>query len=210
MNTCVVARCLKPHLARGYCSMHYTRWLATGDPHVKGNAKASGDWPACEVPGCGRRARAQRGGMCFRHYQRQRNTGTVEPTRHFISNADTELLVGDCEVCGPGVPLLARGDGSVRCKTSRQAQRLRSNYGVSADVFDALVERQNGVCAICGRQPPERHGQRRLFLDHDHVTGAVRSALCGNCNIALGMIRDSPELAEKLAAYLREHGATGY
>jgi hypothetical protein len=192
--------------------MHYARWQTYGDPLITNGApvKAADGWPSCDVSGCDRRSRAQKGGMCFRHYQRLRNTGTTEPGRHFISEVDSTGRLGDCEICGPKVPVSPRSDGTVRCQASRQEQRLKYHYGVTAQVFDDLVERQGGVCAICGRVPPERHGARRLFLDHDHVTGAVRAALCGSCNIALGMIRDSPELAEKLAEYLRQHGATGY
>lgn len=143
--------------------------------------------------------------MCFRHYQRLRNTGSVTPVRHFVTNVHEELGIADCEICGPNVPVVLRSNGSARCRASRQEQRLKYNYGVPAVTFDALVVEQQGRCAICGQEPRERHGQRRLFLDHNHRTGAVRSALCGNCNIALGMIHDSPELAEKLAAYLRCH-----
>lgn len=147
--------------------------------------------------------------MCFRHYQRLRNTGSVEPTKHYLENIDRERLTGDCEICGPNTPLLARKDAPI-CKAGKQAQRLKYNYGVEVSVFDDLVASQGGRCAICDQEPPLRHGERRLFLDHDHVTGVIRSALCGSCNIALGMIRDSPQLADKLGAYLRAHGATGY
>lgn len=30
MNTCNAPDCVRPHLARGYCSKHYQRWQATG------------------------------------------------------------------------------------------------------------------------------------------------------------------------------------
>ena len=191
--------------------MHYSRWQTYGDPLIGSGpiAIADDDWPACDVPSCDRRARAQRGGMCFRHYQRLRNTGSVEPIRHFVDNIDHDVLLGDCEICGPGIPVVRRHDGSVRCKASRRAQRLKNAYGVTVVEFDAIVEQQGGVCAICQRLPMERHGQRRLFLDHDHATGAIRSVLCGSCNIALGMIRDDPALADRLAAYLRSHQAAG-
>lgn len=192
--------------------MHYTRWQTYGDPMIRTGPVPMGDesWPACDVAGCERRSRAQRGGMCFRHYQRQRNTGGTTPLKHYLYNADRDLLVADCEICGPRVPVLTRGNGELRCRASKQAQRLKYLYGVEIEIYDRIVEEQGGLCAICLREPLERHGQKRLFLDHDHVTGAVRGCLCGSCNIALGMIRDNAELAEKLAGYLRAHGATGY
>ena len=29
-------------------------------------------------------------------------------------------------------------------------------------------------------------GQRRIHLDHDHVTGKIRGVLCRDCNCAIG------------------------
>jgi len=74
--------------------------------------------------------------------------------------------------------------------------------------YEALVATQENLCAACGK--PEwtrsRNGRvRRLCLDHDHKTGNVRGLLCNPCNSALGYVDDSPELLEKLAAYLRQH-----
>ena len=56
-------------------------------------------------------------------------------------------------------------------------------------------------CAICHKvfeKFREKHG------DHSHLTGKGRGVLCGNCNHALGMLKDNPELCEAAAAYLRE------
>jgi hypothetical protein len=44
-----------------------------------------------------------------------------------------------------------------------------------------------------------------LHVDHDHSTGRLRALICGNCNRALGMIRDHAPTADALAAYLRKH-----
>jgi hypothetical protein len=53
-------------------------------------------------------------------------------------------------------------------------------------------------CEVCG----QRRGEQELHLDHDHVTGSFRGWLCRNCNIALGVVRDSPSILRKLASYL--------
>jgi recombination endonuclease VII len=49
------------------------------------------------------------------------------------------------------------------------------------DEYDAMLAAQGGVCAICGNAPKTR----RLHVDHDHRTGAVRGLLCYRCNRAL-------------------------
>ena len=51
---------------------------------------------------------------------------------------------------------------------------------MTMEMYEALKESQGGACAMCGVVPG------RLFVDHDHKTGAVRGMLCPGCNGALG------------------------
>jgi Recombination endonuclease VII len=48
----------------------------------------------------------------------------------------------------------------------------------------ALIELQDGRCAICGRQDVG------LFADHSYRTGQTRGLLCCQQNTALGVFRD--------------------
>ena len=43
-------------------------------------------------------------------------------------------------------------------------QYLKREYGISLDEYREMVDRQNGVCAICG-------SGGKLHVDHDHKTG---------------------------------------
>src|SRR5688572_1964204 len=52
-------------------------------------------------------------------------------------------------------------------------------FGLTAEDFWAMLERQNGKCAICNGDP---NGQGRLHIDHDHETNRVRGLLCSRCN----------------------------
>lgn len=81
-----------------------------------------------------------------------------------------------------------------------RAAWLRRRYGITIEEYDALLEAQGGVCAACGGV--DQNG-RRLAVDHDHATGAVRGLLCDFCNRAVGLVRDDAALAEQLASYLR-------
>ncbi len=72
-------------------------------------------------------------------------------------------------------------------------------YGLDASAYDAMLERQRSVCAICGGV---QSSGRNLAVDHDHGTGAVRGLLCGNCNNGLGRFKDSGPLLVKAAEYL--------
>lgn len=63
---------------------------------------------------------------------------------------------------------------------------------------------QQGKCAICGGDP--KFPNRRLCVDHDHATGHFRGLLCGHCNTAIGLMKDSPEIMRKAIAYLENNG----
>lgn len=74
-------------------------------------------------------------------------------------------------------------------------------YGISLADYRGLLSAQRGVCAICG-QPDPTPG-RRLAVDHDHQSGAVRGLLCGKCNKGIGLLGDSEEGLLKALAYVR-------
>ena len=76
-------------------------------------------------------------------------------------------------------------------------KRYREVYRISVADYDAMRQRQNGVCAIC-----KRSGQA-LCVDHCHACGKVRGLLCGKCNSVLGFCDDSPAHLLMAAAYLR-------
>jgi|RhiMetdeSRZDD1v2_1073273.scaffolds.fasta_scaffold435934_2 hypothetical protein len=75
--------------------------------------------------------------------------------------------------------------------------RLRSNYGLSIEGYNALLAQQGGACAICRKQP-----EQRLCVDHCHVTQKVRRLLCRRCNLGIGYFGDDPRLLRRAAAYL--------
>lgn len=63
---------------------------------------------------------------------------------------------------------------------------------------------QDGKCAIC-RVAEAYAPRKRLAVDHDHRTGAIRGLLCGNCNAGLGQFKDNPDLLAAAIRYLQEH-----
>lgn len=56
----------------------------------------------------------------------------------------------------------------------------KRKYGISKDEVFALLEKQNGACAICGLRAID--AGERLHIDHNHKTGKVRGLLCRPCN----------------------------
>lgn len=156
----------------------------------------------CSVSGCSETLLAR--GLCSGHYQAARRRGDLPPKPtmpswfHSLTNVDREARLADCSICGPRVPIrLVHRLRHAECKAKVREMRLARVYGLSADDYNRLVERQGGRCAIC------KEDGARLFVDHDHATGAVRGLLCHDCNIAISWLDDDPERALSAARYLR-------
>lgn len=93
----------------------------------------------------------------------------------------------------------------------RQLTRRRfSRYGMSADQFMEMAEKQEGACYLCGK-PLDLEGRRKVHIDHDHSCCrgdtscglCVRGIACAGCNFGIGVFGDSPERLERAAAALR-------
>jgi hypothetical protein len=84
-------------------------------------------------------------------------------------------------------------------RRARYTQALRK-YGVSREQFDQLMVESCGRCAICNQVFEH---EKDPAIDHCHATDVIRGLLCISCNNGLGRFRDSPDLLEAAAQYLR-------
>ena len=91
-------------------------------------------------------------------------------------------------------------------KVKLRNQRLLRNYGITNEDYEAMLEEQRFCCAGCGLHQNET--DKKLNVDHDHNTGAVRGLLCGNCNRALGLIRDNLQTLANLQTYLEKYNGS--
>lgn len=82
---------------------------------------------------------------------------------------------------------------------------MKSNYGLTKEQYEELLEKQGGVCAICG-QPEMRTTKAGvamlLHVDHCHNSGKIRGLLCHKCNSALGLFMESSEILSSAVNYL--------
>lgn len=96
--------------------------------------------------------------------------------------------------------------------TSRQRQVVKNpnlvrdyglarRYGLTPESYERLLNEQGNACGICGETNQEWH------VDHDHITGKIRSILCRRCNLAIGFLKDSAKLAAAATTYLTKHGS---
>jgi hypothetical protein len=88
-------------------------------------------------------------------------------------------------------------------KKARLRRAVLRAYRMTQAEYDAMLVEQGNGCAVCGRVEGDGYSQR-LQVDHDHITGEVRGLLCGPCNKALGLMRDSQENVQRAADYLKK------
>jgi hypothetical protein len=81
---------------------------------------------------------------------------------------------------------------------------LKTRYGIDAEIWKQMFLDQKGMCAGCGQ---EIKGGRETHVDHDHVTGKVRSLLCRRCNMALGFVKDSIQYLRALIKKKKKHAS---
>jgi len=77
---------------------------------------------------------------------------------------------------------------------------LKSKYGVTQEVYDAMFKQQNGVCKIC--KQTERGRYKNLAVDHNHTTNEVRGLLCRRCNLGLAYL-ENKGFMDSASAYLQ-------
>lgn len=83
---------------------------------------------------------------------------------------------------------------------------LGRNYNITPEQYDAMVDAQDGRCAIC-LQPPVGP----FHIDHDHSCcpttrscgRCIRKLLCSKCNQAIGLLGDDADTVQRAVEYLR-------
>lgn len=211
-EVCSVPGCDRASYAADMCQMHRRRWLKKGDP---GPAASRYSPPGpCSHAGCDRLRKAN--GLCSSHNnQARRGVPTTDLRPWNDARHRDEQGRKRCTRCDSWRPVEGfypddrRRDGrSSWCSRCDRDTRLRRQYGIGADWYDALLAEQGGGCAVCQR--PESGPS--LAIDHDHACcptpkrscgRCVRGLLCEDCNRALGMLGDNPVTIDRLAAYVR-------
>lgn len=91
-------------------------------------------------------------------------------------------------------------------KQSNRASRLKQLYGLTQPEWDAMWERQKGICPICTR--PMERGTGKHATDHCHATGRVRAILHANCNKAMGLMFEDTAALRRMIDYIEAHRAS--
>ncbi len=92
-----------------------------------------------------------------------------------------------------------------RSHLSQRQRNLKHRFGVDLEWYEEQFKKQNYSCAICETKTNKTAGERQFWnfsVDHCHESGKIRGILCNNCNRALGLFQDNPELLKKAVNYV--------
>lgn len=82
-------------------------------------------------------------------------------------------------------------------------------YGITGIIYEQMLEDQEFVCAICGKEEqiinPQTEYPYPLSIDHDHKTKKVRGLLCKHCNLVLGQVEKKPDIVKACLTYLNKN-----
>lgn len=126
-----------------------------------------------------------------------------ELTEFFAASRGSQGRRAKCKVCEPKRMTTEQNKKSYeKHKLAKWATDIKRWYGITPFDYYSLVEEQRGLCAICGGVQVE--GRKRLCIDHYAKTSTIRGLLCGQCNKAIGLIKDDPQIAQHMTTYLSD------
>lgn len=170
------------------------------------------------VVACSRSCRDRNRGNSVYPYHRVRKCVCKTCGVTFEHHNSTRRLY--CDDCKPQAEaaMNRRKNEARRVSSDKPPERLaeirRKNlssalrrYGMTLAEFEQMMNRQKGLCAICGNaaDPNGVKAAGRLHIDHDHTTGQVRDLLCNHCNRGVGAFRDDPDIMRKAITYIEGH-----
>lgn len=86
---------------------------------------------------------------------------------------------------------------------NRRKRHLKKTHNLTDEERAVMFIMQGGKCAICGKL--EKEVGKKFGVDHHHISGKIRKLLCYKCNLALGLVKEDPEILISMLSYLKEH-----
>ena len=127
-------------------------------------------------------------------------TVTKYPNRYFKDKA--------CKTCGN--TFTPTNPCNIYCSPQCKGKNsyYKRQYGITDAELAQMKQEQDNKCFLCGSEgflmDKNKHVEK-LAVDHCHETGKVRKLLCHNCNRALGLFKDNPDVIRKAADYVEEY-----
>lgn len=172
---CLVKGCDNPHLCKGYCSMHYQRWINNGDPLISKAPTGKPEDPCSKCKINSRRSSPTTGKVhswcqpCMNEASRKWNASEAGPRwrRYKLKKQDIINMKA------------AQGNVCAICE----------------DSFNNVEDHVDHDNRCCGKERVQNGGT---------CGKCIRALLCGSCNQGLGNFKDSSERLEQAINYLRK------
>ena len=120
-----------------------------------------------------------------------------------LSTLQQDTKMKTCNRCDEEKPLTEyaispahKGGYHTICKECKKDYARKGSYGLIVDDIEEIRKAQNGECAICHISTEDLH------VDHCHGTNEVRGLLCKQCNMGIGLLKDSPKALREAALYI--------
>lgn len=198
---CSVAGCTQPSRSKGFCPSHYAckaqHPLKTIWKLIRSRSKEN--HPARKYPAAW---------DDFDVFLKE--VGPRPTPEHQLRHLDPDKpYAKDNIVWLPPLPGRRHSESPEEQSTYQKAWNLRRHYKMTVDEYEAILDSQGGVCALCKEAETrtiKRNGRIRLLsVDHCHRTNRNRGLLCGHCNQGIGHFRDDPALLRAAADYIERH-----
>lgn len=124
-----------------------------------------------------------------------------QPLANFYKEKrNTDGLFGQCKACKNMYAKIYRKMHPIETRKSTHSSWIRTFYNLTPEQYNQVLNRQNGVCTICGSLPPSNGF---LSVDHCHLTQQLRGLLCKLCNLGIGKFRDNIQFLAKAVDYIQ-------
>jgi Recombination endonuclease VII len=93
--------------------------------------------------------------------------------------------------------------------------KLKHKFNITSSQYKTILDKQNGLCGICGQEETTKTAGklRNLAVDHDRSCcpgerscgQCIRGLLCQACNTGIGKLGDSVLILQGAINYLNKH-----
>jgi len=114
--------------------------------------------------------------------------------------------VSQCTACRVAYNKAYRVKNKEKFLAVERKSKLKITYGITPEQYNAMLNAQEGKCAICSAKKPGGR-TKMFFIDHCHNTGKIRGLLCMRCNTGLGLFLDNSKFLFNAISYLKENSS---
>lgn len=192
------------HQARGYCNRHYRRLIKR--LRKLGLVELPKKKTKCKVEDCNNKYNSK--GYCAKHYARLWHNGTL-----IIKNLreKREILIKEnknicCQCkCIKNITSFCKNKNSkyginLTCKKCAMENHYKVKYNINSKQYHLMRKQQNYKCLICSKSEEELN--KKLCIDHSHLTKTLRGLLCQQCNLGIGFLKENINILQNAINYL--------